>query len=77
MNSKLFKQTYIYLFILLTVSFLALPLVTTFDHFLTRSINGVGNNNFVQNVIIPHEAKLIAVALKPLGFDVQKLMKVE
>lgn len=70
MNRVFIKNIYIYLFILLTLSLLLLPLVTTFDHFLTRTLNGISNNNFIQQYIVPHEAKIIAVILKPLGFDV-------
>lgn len=64
------RKIFIYLFMLLAASILVLPLVTTFDHFLTRSLNHVGNNNVVQNYIVPHEAKIIAVVLAPLGFRV-------
>lgn len=71
MNTQLIRKIHIYLFILLVVSFLILPMVTTFDHFLTRLINSFGNNNFVQEFIVPHEAKIMAVILKPLGFSVQ------
>lgn len=73
MNSIINKKIYIYLFILLTVSFLLLPVITTFDHLMTRMINGIGNNNFIQNTIVPHEAKIIAVILKPLGFRVEPM----
>ncbi len=64
------RRIFVYLFILLAASILVLPLVTTFDHFLTRSLNSVGRAGLVQNVIVPHEAKIIAVILKPLGFKV-------
>src|SRR3989344_5287032 len=64
------KNLFIYLFILLTVSVLVLPLVTTFDHFLTRMANNIGGLQLIQNYIVPHEAKIIAVILKPLGFSV-------
>ncbi|KKR50631.1 MAG: hypothetical protein UT84_C0009G0018 [Candidatus Curtissbacteria bacterium GW2011_GWA1_40_16] len=70
MKNTLAKNIYLYLFILLTVSLLLLPVITTFDHLLTRSLNSIGNNNFIQQYIIPHEAKIIAVILKPLGFEV-------
>src|SRR4030042_2607776 len=64
------KRLFIYLFILLTFSVLVLPLITTFDHFLTRLANNIGGVQLIQNYIVPHEAKIIAVVLKPLGFSV-------
>jgi len=54
----------------MTVSFLALPVITTSEHFLTRVANSIGGLRFIQDVIVPHEAKIIAVVLKPLGFRV-------
>ena len=71
MNKRFSKNLYINLFILLTVSLLLLPVMTTFDHLLTRLLNGIGNASFIQSVIVPHEAKIIAVILKPLGFVVE------
>ena len=71
MKKTVVKKIYTNLFMLLTVSFLLLPVVTTFDHLLTRSLNGIGNNNLVQKYVVPHEAKIIAVVLKPLGFVVE------
>lgn len=70
MNNLLTRKIFIYLFILLAASILVLPLVTTFDHFLTRSLNSVGRVSVVQDYIVPHEAKIIAVVLKPFGFRV-------
>ncbi len=64
------KKISAYLLVLLTISFLLLPVVMTYDHLLTRSLNGIGNNTFIQKYIIPHEAKIIAVVLTPLGFKV-------
>ena len=67
------KKLFIYLFMLLIVSVLVLPLVTTFDHFLTRLANNIGGVQLVQRYIVPHEAKIIAVILKPLGFRVMPM----
>ena|SRR3989344_5266 len=64
------KKLFIYLFMLLIISVLVLPLITTFDHFLTRMANDIGGVQLIQNYIVPHEAKIIAVILKPLGFSV-------
>lgn len=64
------KKTFTYLFILLTVSLLILPLITTFDHFLTKVVNTIGGYQIIQNYIVPHEAKIVAVLLKPFGFRV-------
>lgn len=64
------RKTFIYLFALLTISMLALPFITTFDHFLTRMANNIGGFGIIQNYIVPHEAKIVAVILKPFGFRV-------
>lgn len=65
------KRIFLYLFIILTVWILILPLVTTGEHFLTRVVNSIGGLRLVQEVVIPHEAKIIAVVLKPFGFRVE------
>lgn len=54
----------------MTVSILTLPVITTSEHFLTRVANSIGGLAFIQDVIVPHEAKIIAVVLAPLGFRV-------
>lgn len=64
------RRIFLYLFIILTVWILVLPLVTTGEHFLTRVANSIGGLRAVQEIIIPHEAKIIAVILKPFGFNV-------
>ncbi|OGD92416.1 hypothetical protein A2697_00960 [Candidatus Curtissbacteria bacterium RIFCSPHIGHO2_01_FULL_41_44] len=64
------KRVFVFLFALLAVSLLVLPVITTFDHFLTRVLNSFGGIRIVQEVIVPHEAKIIAVILKPFGFRV-------
>ena len=70
MEKLLRRKIFIYLFILLAVSILVLPLVTTSEHFLTRVANGIGGFQVIQKYIVPHEAKIIAVILKPFGFSV-------
>src|SRR3989338_5202908 len=70
MKSAFPKKTFTYLFILLTVSLLILPFITTFDHFLTKVVNTIGGYQIIQNYIVPHEAKIVAVLLKPFGFRV-------
>lgn len=70
MENILKRKIFIYLFILMTVSVLALPVITTSEHFLTRTANSISGLRLVQEVIVPHEAKIIAVVLKPLGFRV-------
>ena len=70
MGNLLTRKIYIYLFILLAVSILILPLVTTSEHFLTKVVNSIGGYQWIQNYIVPHEAKIIAVILKPFGFSV-------
>lgn len=68
---KIFRhKVFTALFILLTFSILTLPLITTSEHFLTRAANSIGTLKLVTDVIVPHEAKIIAVVLAPLGFDV-------
>src|SRR3972149_12264556 len=64
------KRVFVFLFALLAVSLLVLPVITTFDHFLTRVLNSFGGIRIVQEVIVPHEAKIIAVILNPFGFRV-------
>jgi|SRR3990167_1800758 len=71
MNRGNFKKFYSYPFLLLVLGLLLLPVITTFDHLITRSINSFGNSNFIQNYIVPHEAKIMAVILKPLGYTVE------
>ena len=71
MNNIFTKKIFIYLFILLAVSILVLPVITTTEHFFTRIVNDIGGYQLIQKYIIPHEAKIVAVVLKPLGFAVE------
>lgn len=60
------KSTFRLLFVILSIALLLLPLVTTFNEFLTRVVMEVEIYRLIQNFIVPIEAKMVAVILRAI-----------
>lgn len=67
------KNNLKFLLALLAISLIILPFITTFDHFLTRMVNQIGGYQLIQKYLVPHEAKIVAVVLRPFGFEVMPM----
>lgn len=61
------KSTFKLLFIVLAIALLFLPLVTTFNEFLTRVVMNIKLYRLIQNLIVPFEAKVVTVVLRTVG----------
>lgn len=64
------KSTFQIIFTILAVLLMVMPFITTFNEFLTTVIIKIKAYNFIQNVVVPYEAKLIGAVFLPFGFDV-------
>jgi len=63
------KSTFKILFLIISISLLVLPLVTTFNEFLTRVIMKIELYRLIQNLIVPLEAKMVTVILRFFGIS--------
>ena len=61
------KKTFLTLFFFLAIILAALPFVTTFNAVITDVIRRVGFYRVIERRIVPFEARMIAVAVKPFG----------
>ncbi len=61
------KSNFKLLFIILSVSLLVLPLVTTFNELLTTLIMRIEAYRLIQNFIVPIETKMVTVVLRLFG----------
>ena len=61
------KLTFKLLFAVLAIALLFLPLVTTFNEFLTRVVMEIKLYRLIQNFIVPFEVKMVIVVLRSLG----------
>jgi exosortase/archaeosortase family protein len=58
------KATFKLLLVILALALLFLPLVTTFNEFLTRVVMNFKLYRLIQNFIVPFEAKMVTVVLR-------------
>lgn len=63
------RQTYQLLLILVSVIFLLLPLVTTFNELLTSVVMRVGLDEFLRGWVVPAEARMIAALVRLFGIS--------
>lgn len=71
MPKLLTKKTFRFLLILLALSLMLLPLITTLDHFLTRLVMSLDAYRVIQNYVVPWEVRMVGVLLYPFGFKPQ------
>lgn len=64
------KSTFQLLFAVLAVTLLILPVVSTFNEFLTRLVERSELYRGIERFIVPTEAKLVAASLLPFGWEV-------
>src|SRR3989344_5910735 len=64
------KDTFVTLFLILVLVLMFFPLMATFNDILTRMVINLRGYWFIREVIVPFEAKIIAVILNPFGFRV-------
>lgn len=67
--SSVEKSTFKLLLTILAISLLVLPLVTTFNEFLTRVVMRIEIYRLIQGLIVPLETKTVAVILRAAGID--------
>ncbi len=63
------RQTYQLLLVLVSVIFLLLPLVTTFNEVLTTLVIRLGLDEFLRAWVVPVEARLIAALVRLIGIS--------
>lgn len=63
------KSTFKFLFVILSVSLLLLPMVTTFNDLLTRAVMEIKLYRLIQSFIVPLEAKMVVVVLRTIGIS--------
>jgi|SRR3989344_4458791 len=62
------RETFIWLFLLLVLMLVFMPLVNTFNDLLTRFIISLDAYKYIRNYVAPFEARLVGVLLWPFGF---------
>jgi len=63
------KSTFLLIFMILTITLIFLPFLTTFNNFLTKVVENNQLYGTIQKYIVPFEAKFIGAILIPLGYD--------
>lgn len=63
------KSTFKLLFIILAIALLLLPLVTTFNEFLTQVVMKFELYRLIQNFIVPFETRAVVVVLRTVGIQ--------
>jgi exosortase/archaeosortase family protein len=63
------RQTYQLLLVLVSVIFLLLPLVTTFNEILTTLVIRLGLDEFLRAWVVPVEARMIAALVRLIGIS--------
>lgn len=58
------KSTFRLLFVVLSIALLLLPLVTTFNEFLTQVVMKIRLYRLIQNFIVPFEARMVTAVLR-------------
>lgn len=61
------KHTFTNIFLILVLVLVFMPFVTTFNDLLTRAVMALDGYRFIQNVIVPWEARMVGVILWPFG----------
>jgi exosortase/archaeosortase family protein len=65
------NQVFRLILIIAAVLFMVLPLVTTFNEFLTRIVETIGLDRMLTDWVVPSEARMLAVLLGFLGIPSQ------
>ena len=61
------KQTFLNLFLILTLMLLFAPFITTLNDLLTRLVMSLDFYKVIQNYVVPWEVRMVGVLLWPLG----------
>jgi exosortase/archaeosortase family protein len=64
------KDTFVTLFLILTLVLIFMPFLATFNDILTRVVINLKGYSFIREYIVPFEVRMVAVVLAVLGFDV-------
>lgn len=64
------KDTFLTLFLILTLVLVFMPFLATFNDLLTRAVINLRGYSFIRDYIVPAEVRMVAVVLAGLGFDV-------
>jgi len=62
------KQTFTTIFIVLALTLVFMPFITTFNDLLTRAMMSLNGYRFIREVIVPWEVRMVGVVLLPFGF---------
>ncbi|MBI2846204.1 MAG: exosortase/archaeosortase family protein [Chloroflexi bacterium] len=63
------QNTYQLILLLAAAVLMVLPLVTTFNEFLTRMVINLNLNWILEDWVVPSEVRMIAVLLRPFGIS--------
>lgn len=63
------KDTFIFIFLLLVVLLMFLPIFNTFNDILTRIVMSLDTYRYIQDYVIPWEVRMVGVLLYPFGFQ--------
>ena len=64
------KDTFVTLFLILTLILIFMPFLATFNDLLTRAVINLKGYSIIRDYIVPTEVRMVAVVLAGLGFDV-------
>lgn len=64
------KDTFLTLFLILTLVLVFMPFLATFNDLLTRAVINLRGYSIIRDYIVPLEVRLVAVILAGVGFDV-------
>ena len=64
------KDTFVTLFLILTLVLVFMPFLATFNDILTRIVINLRGYSFIRDYIVPTEVRMVAVVLAGVGFDV-------
>lgn len=62
------KNTFLYIFLILTLALVFMPFVSTFNDVLTRLVMKLDVYKVIQNYVVPWEVRMVGVLLYPFGF---------
>ena len=62
------RETFIWLFLLLILMLVFMPLVNTFNDLLARFIISLDAYKYIRDFVVPLEARMVGVLLLPFGF---------
>lgn len=67
------KNTFLFLFVLLALTLVLLPFLTTFNDFLTRFVIRLEGYRVIQSIVVPFEVRMVAKLLSLFGFEAAAL----